>query len=143
MTDQEINIKIAELCGWSLTLNTKGRFPLADEGYTLRKDGNGITQVHIDGYNKKEAWNKIIHILPNYCNDLNAMHEAEKVLRWNGKRDLTVEYSRCIYHIIDRESGEQFSELVSDPTPISSLLLCATARQRAEAFLKVNNIKIN
>jgi hypothetical protein len=126
MTDQEINIKIAELCGWSLTLNTKGRFPLADEGYTLRKDGNGITQVHIDGYNKKEAWNKIIHILPNYCNDLNAMHEAEKVLIAAG--GLTFHDYKV--HLLEmcQDTGGPYR---------------ATARQRAEAFLKVNNIKIN
>ena len=59
---------------------------------------------------------------PDYCNDLNAMHEAEKVL------------PRQIYHVDYWQKGYgRFQTIVSEMTvtPFS-----ATASQRAEAFLK-------
>lgn len=76
MTDEQINIAIAEVCG------------------TAR---------------------------PNYCSDLNAMHEAEK--------SLTVE-----------QQFEYADRLVADDPPWSSIewdCAHATARKRAEAFLRV------
>jgi hypothetical protein len=65
------------------------------------------------GYRDPEAW----HPLPDYLNDLNAMHEAEKglvSLQW-------VSYSRRLQTLCD----ESFT------WPIH-----ATASQRAEAFLR-------
>jgi hypothetical protein len=53
---------------------------------------------------------------PDYCNDLNAMHEAEKVLR---DKELLFEYAM---HISNSHHYEY--------------LLRATASERAEAFLK-------
>ena len=55
-------------------------------------------------------------VIPNYCNDLNAMHEAEKVL--------TSEQ-------IDKYVTILCLEIQPEPK-----LHHATARQRAEAFLK-------
>jgi len=65
------------------------------------------------GYRDPEAW----HPLPDYLNDLNAMHEAEKMLvslQW-------VSYSRRLQTLCD--------ESVTWP-------IHATASQRAEAFLR-------
>lgn len=61
---------------------------------------------------------------PNYCNDLNAMHEAEKVL----------DYEQC----------EAFVDTITDTThaaidyeaPWDFTRIHATAEQRAEAFLR-------
>lgn len=58
--------------------------------------------------------------LPDYLNDLNAMHEAEKVL-W-GRND----WSACKYQEI----------LQTQVMPTSSWTWHATAAQRAEAFLR-------
>lgn len=73
--------------------------------------------------------------LPNYCNDLNAMHEAEKVLdgvhSWNGEEhhwSAEEAYMGHITDIIARDSGQKTSD--------DWQFLCATARQRAEAFLR-------
>lgn len=62
--------------------------------------------------------------LPDYLNDLNAMHEAEKVLTEAQK----VEYARHIF------CAEQQAHEESDETWHRCVF--ATAAQRAEAFLK-------
>jgi len=90
MTDKEINAAIAEACGWKkparkTVLNEKGFF---------------VTQ-HAQS-------------APNYCADLNAMHDAEATLTedqlWRMARE------------IERNDEQWYFR--------------ATARQRAEAFLR-------
>jgi 2-phospho-L-lactate transferase/gluconeogenesis factor (CofD/UPF0052 family) len=88
MTNEQINIAIAEACGWT---DTK----IVNEGGKLMY---GQTEV------------------PDYCNDLNAMHEAEGVLTIDALTEYRV----------------QLSMLVIAP-------FRATARQRAEAFLRTIN----
>ncbi len=93
MTDEQINVAIAEACGWKkparkTVLNEKGYF---------------VTQ-HAQPP-------------PNYCNDLNAMHEAENTL--------TDANMFVMAHHIERlvsAKGQHYFH--------------ATARQRAEAFLR-------
>jgi len=95
MTDEQINAAIAEACGWTIVTasHRSGRAPEADYvGYEF---------------------------YPNYCADLNAMHEAENVLR---DKELLFEYAM---HISNSHHYEY--------------LLRATARQRAEAFLRTLN----
>ena len=89
MTDKQINAAIAEACGW---------VPDCDNGICWDQHGAAIITP------------------PNYCADLNAMHEAEKVLM---HADLLFEYGMHIS--IDHKYD---------------CLLRATARQRAEAFLR-------
>jgi hypothetical protein len=91
MTDDQINAVIAEVCGWTNVhpANRSGKAPGTD--YTSNYE----------------------HIL-NYCADLNAMHEAEKMLR-NGRN---YEY----LHQLERVA--------------LSHMAYATAHQRAEAFLR-------
>lgn len=87
MTDQQINIAIAEACGWS---NDD-----IEMGYTLCQFSESV---------------------PDYCNDLNAMHEAEMMLKSEDCHTYGC-YCSNLY--------EDFGNTVS-----------LTARQRAEAFLK-------
>lgn len=91
MTDEQINIAIAEACGWKYEKNE-----------THAPDG-------AFWWSKKPEF-------PDYCNDLNAMHEAEKVL--------TSEQ-------IDKYVTILCLEIQPEPK-----LHHATARQRAEAFLR-------
>jgi len=65
------------------------------------------------GYRDPEAW----HPLPDYLNDLNAMHDAEQVLF--GRND----WSACKY--------DNYLDVAT-----SSWKWNATASQRAEAFLR-------
>jgi hypothetical protein len=101
MTNEQINIAIAELCGWtdcvyveSLKL-TKG-FPPPNNPPIYGTYENGMVQ------------------LPNYLNDLNAMHEAEKMLN----SEQWVAY------------GKELSRLGVFP------MVHANAKERTEAFLR-------
>jgi hypothetical protein len=95
MTNEQINAAIADVCGW---------VPDCDRGICWDQNGNAIITC------------------PDYCNDLNAMHEAEKAINISYYR----EYTNDLYDIacrIHKETGVWM--------PYS-----ATARQRAEAFLR-------
>jgi hypothetical protein len=92
MTDEQINAAIADACGW---------VPDCDRGICWDQNGNAIITC------------------PNYCADLNAMHEAEKVLT----------DEQCVFvrlHLRERLENH----------PASRYSWNATARQRAEAFLR-------
>jgi hypothetical protein len=88
MTDEQINIAIAKACGWD---NDD-----IERGYTLCQ---------------------FSEIVPDYCNDLNAMHEAEKIFD-------SALYCRYI------------DELCTQAIKGKNSMYLATAAQRAEAFLK-------
>jgi hypothetical protein len=103
MTDDQINIAIAEACGWieceyvdSLTL-CKGKHENAFPQYPT-----GHSQ------------------LPDYCNDLNAIHEAERTLNLS----LAGGYARILTSIAWQSEQPVFAPMT------------ATARQRAEALLR-------
>lgn len=94
MTNDEINKAIAETCGWILTAMN-----------WWYKDGEYFA------------------LPPDYCKDLNAIHEAEKI---------TLKNNALLWHryasFLDRDYCNQ-------PYTIGS-----TAWQRAEAFLKTLNL---
>ena len=88
MTDEQINIAIAKACGWD---NDD-----IERGYTLCQ---------------------FSEIVPDYCNDLNAMHEAEKI------------FDNALY-------CRYIDELCTQAIKGKNSMYLATAAQRAEAFLK-------
>ena len=94
MTDQEINVAIAEACGWERVGVYEG-FLMGVEPL----DGQFVT-------------------LPDYCNNLNAMHEAEMTLPNEYVKRLYIDHLVCLM-----EAG--------------TFTVMASARQRAEAFLRV------
>ena len=101
MSPEAQRIAIAEACGW-----TKCRLAIKGAGAPERgKSPYGVPPRR--GYEVS---------LPNYTQDLNAMHEAEKVIM---HADLLFEYGMHISTDHDYEH-----------------LLRATAAQRAEAFLR-------
>jgi hypothetical protein len=105
MSPQAQRIAIAEVFGWKQThivqMGKKGKFVS-----TYRKGRGNLRQS-----------------LPDYLNDLNAMHEAEKVLmaEWKEK-------------YLDVLSG--FTEGRRNPDYVWHTTVFATAAQRAEAFLR-------
>jgi hypothetical protein len=91
MTDEQINAAIAEACGW--------------KGNVLDCDMEG------------NLWPS--HA-PRYCNDLNAIHEAEKTI---------FPYYATVYsNKLAQVTGAEMSD--------DTVYFCAVARQRAEAFLR-------
>lgn len=96
MKPEQQRIKIAEACGWRKASPQQRYWNLAD----LLSE-----KVFIDDI-----------FIPDYLNDLNAMHEAEKILTKQQWED----YGDYLERMIDPVKG----------------WLHATAAQRAEAFLK-------
>lgn len=127
MTTTEINIAIAEACGWIWY-----RLPISALGGDRRyrclfhpqmHEYNGqpaIWQVRADG---SEAICNIEYMvseghIPDYCNDLNAMHSAEGLM-WA---------SSSLWERYSLELGKLSESLAP--------VLHATSAQRAKAFLR-------
>jgi len=115
MTDQEIRIAIAVECGWK---------PNESRGFVEIIDGviNWLLCRSPQGQQL---------FIPNYPNDLNAIHEAEKKLvltyhRVNIPMDICTNeasrYRKALREICERDGDNH--------------TIHATARQRAEAFLR-------
>jgi len=96
MKNQQINIAIAEACGWKHIAFNRGWI----------KAGDGETQC----------------VIPNYCENLKLMHEAEKILT----ADQFEQYRWVLWDICKQLTVKEWYRAH----------LSATARQRAEAFLK-------
>jgi hypothetical protein len=111
MTPEAQRIAIAEASGWTRV------WDCAFRQWTQRSPDKAWATCDPD---PNANWE--LHRLPDYLNDLNAMHEAEKVLDVNIESEDSprYEYSRQVYRIV--ESRRQ---------PFRS-----TAAQRAEAFLR-------
>jgi hypothetical protein len=110
MNPEQQRIAIAEACGWELKSN--GLSPMwswQNESLTHRIKWVAHKEMASQG------------VLPDYLNDLNAMHEAENVL-----------------------TNEQWWLLVGFLAEICgggvALCISANAAQRAEAFLKTLNL---
>jgi hypothetical protein len=103
-TDKQ-RIAIAEACGWTRCEGSMG--------YETRYRGTpSETTVRV--------------LLPDYLNDLNAMHDAEKVLTY----EQAEEFVEQLY------LADQKNNLAENPPPWRFNVASATAAQRAEAFLK-------
>lgn len=93
MTDKQINVAIAEACGWIDIIA-----PTAPPEFNRRSCGR------LGNFEPKQ--------IPDYCNDLNAMHEAEKALSddqmWIMARNIELNESRWYFHASARERAEAF-----------------------------------
>jgi hypothetical protein len=112
MTPEEQQIAIAEACGWQECTNTgfsiQGIMPKISPRYC---------NWHRPAPSPSEEDTRSWYWLPDYLNDLNAIHEAEKTL----------------------EIPEVFTyevELSNAATRNGEYMWHATAAQRAEAFLR-------
>jgi len=129
-TDDEINRIIAEWCGWKWEPHTYG---------TCLRDPSGA----IVNNNYAEVWR-----LPNYCRDLNAVRDAESKLSDDQQfqliRVLTgLDESFDRLHKIDPKRFPKRETWIEDYMhrlgwdQVWAFCLQATARQRAEALVKV------
>ena len=107
MTNEEIRIKVAEACGWTEIVHHK-----------LHAGNEGLLGTHIaaDGVRDRD-W------VPDYLNDLNAMHEAETSLTDEHWDDYAAHLG-----------------LWDDDPYRAAKALHATARQRCIAYLKTKGI---
>lgn len=117
MTDKEIRTAIAEACGWKFC-------PSKDNPLT----GNAEPDVWVDPFGNKFWYDMPTH-LPDYLNDLNAMHEAAMCLRENHPLKY-VHYTAAITALVAKFNSDlenRYSISAHD----------ATARQRADAFVQI------
>lgn len=124
MDKEKQRIAIATACGWHsiwICRNGDNQWPCGFPSH-VEKPSHGT----------HNWWT-----VPDYLNDLNAMHEAEKVLTssqemgWSGYWETLAEVTEC-GGVSGREGG--------DPSWFYSAMAHATAAQRAEAFLKTLNL---
>ena len=107
MTDEQINAAIAEVCGWT----------------ECRLVAKVVLSVLRDPVAYGVPPNRTYEIAcPNYCADLNAMHEAERIIADKGVNAWWI-YCGNIVRLMPSIFGNETAVM-------------ATARQRAEAFLR-------
>jgi hypothetical protein len=105
MTNEQINEAIAEACGW-IEIHDSGPWHHHKPwGYPPQPPGAG---------------GNAYKYVPDYCTDLNAMHEAEKVLAPKNWDRFSEKWWNYYHHLLDGDVHKTIH---------------ATARQRAEAFL--------
>lgn len=127
MTDQEINVAIAEACGWqrwksspeSKVVSLRKPTP-SQQSYWL-SCGNFITTEHVTNSQG----------IPDYCNDLNAMHAATTTLF----KSHPGYYNRSFVSELQDVMGWCQDGMLDKRQACD--LINATARQRAEAFMEI------
>lgn len=119
MNKEQQRIKIAEACGWREIQNGDAWGTPIGIPLTMPKKDNWR---NMDGFFE----------LPDYLNDLNAMHEAEKTLNETQRKT----YAWQIIGLARKQAGMEDHES-HYPVPF---VLFATAAQRAEAFLRTLNL---
>lgn len=99
-------------------------------GFTIESDGitHCLTPCDFSGNYNPEA--KLLKKVPDYLNDLNAMHEAEKVLWDTGK---AMAFTNQLVGTVCSSQGFRWDK--GTPDDHLMYLSHATAAQRAEAFL--------
>ena len=123
MTEEQINIAIAEVCGWKFVWRHN------DSGW------DNYTAIVTDPCGKFIGDRNEIGIakaIPDYCHDLNAMREAAATLtqeEYDGLVGFTAYLARVTQGAASVEVGWKFRPMQE-----------ATARQRAEAFLRVKGL---
>ena len=116
MTEAEQNILIAEACGWV------AETVIVPVWVCTQYDGSGEYQDQSQILYSKDGHQFRPENLPHYNSCLNAMHEAEKVMTIHKYAAYEIELCKVV----------DASGLDSD---IWHHVLCATAAQRAEAFI--------
>jgi hypothetical protein len=107
MTPEAQRVAIAEACGWKY----KGPPGFADPSYKAWLAPDGSSHLYP----------------PDYLNDLNAMHEAEKFLVGSKLWNRYTDWIGKLCHYIPEIHGLR---------SFVNIIVTATAAQRAEAFLR-------
>jgi hypothetical protein len=109
MTPEQKRTAIAEACGWQ----ELDRHSITERGITLTGtlDPRRRWWRHAESKTICDEWD-----IPDYLNDLNAMHEAEKIFA-------------------DDDSFRGYEAQLDKVVPMSERWIFATAAQRADAFI--------
>ena len=121
MTDQEINIEIAEYCRWK-NIREQDYQPFGTNEYI-----DGPSQVWVGIHPESDVDSKEYEVIPDYCNDLNEMAEAKNLLKGEKRREF-IDYL-C-------EVVKQDKNINAGPYSVMTQAFYATAKQQAIAFVK-------
>lgn len=121
MTYQEINIEIAEYCGWT-KIREQDYQPIGTDPYI-----DGPSQVWVGIHPESDADSKEYEVIPDYCNDLNEMADAKNLLTGDKRIDF-IDYL-C-------EVVKQDKNLNTGPYSVMTEAFYSTAKQQAIAFVK-------
>ena len=110
MTDEQINAAIAEACGWV-------------DCRVVQKSTLGVCKPVAYGRPNEYGYDVVC---PSFATDLNAMHEAEQHL-WQKDWFMRYDYIDELGKLQNPHNWQRME---------ASDMLDATARQRAEAFLR-------
>lgn len=130
MTNEAMRIAIAEACGWNYQKRETWPYRRPKQYEYILQSPTQELRV-LPEFTVAHADHKTDHIigikrLPDYLNDLNAMHEAEKRLndaQWK------------VYEALVSDATYQAIKGLN-PRPKYFRPIAATAHQRAEAFLR-------
>ena len=121
MTNEEINIAIEEHLGVPEGKATSIICPLCWGSGSFGKGRNDCNECQGTGRVMPRYYGK------NYSGCLNAMHEAVSCFDW----ETAQEYERVLWALVRYEEC-----CMEKPRPVNFAAMNATAKQRAEAFLR-------
>jgi hypothetical protein len=123
MNAESQRIAIAEACGWTCCGNVPGSIPHGLAPY------RNVSQFSTD---EILVGSVPIETLPDYLNDLNAIHEAETILDGGSvdERSLWLDYLAIACNCPKTQNAAELR------FETNYLVARATAAQRAEAFLR-------
>lgn len=122
MTNDEINIAIAEHRGWR-NIKEIDYQPIGTDAYV-----DGPDQMWVGIHPESDVDSKDYEAIPDYCNDLNEMYEAKSEL----KGDKRIEFINQLGEVVKRTNNN----ISGGPYSIMTEAFYSTARQQAVAFLK-------
>lgn len=135
MTPIAQRIAIAEALGWEIPAEVYEKRIIAGES---PRKASGAPPLFGKKPGTENDWSKDV---PDFCNDLNAMHEAEKVLTDERGKDSFVRHLLdCIWRPERKHIDPPKGGWWSITTHEAPKLISATAAQRAEAFLRTLNL---
>lgn len=114
LTQEEKRIKIAEACGWK-------QRRIGSEIHVASPDGEEV------GWRFNAEKDCVVHMFPDYFTDLNAMREAESIL----KGTQIAEYESQLKRVHFKSDKDEWW---FPQATIESAWWCVTAAQRAEAL---------
>lgn len=125
MNTEKQTIAIAEFCGWK-EIGRSGIYQNVSKGVNGCMPNGEVHKKRI----KMKLPGANSFLVPDYVNDLNAMHEAEKTIENNPS--LVLKYYQTLTDMIDRnpDGTQKFGACLYWDS------LHASAKMRAEAFLR-------
>ena len=121
MTNEELNVEIAEYYGWR-NIREQDYQPFGTNEYI-----DGPSQVWVGIHPESDVDSKEYEVIPDYRKDLNAMAEAKSLLTGDKRREF-IEY---LYEIVKQDKN-----INAGPYSVMIEAFYATAKQQAIAFVK-------